>query len=88
MSAVTTRAQLLRQTEQVAMLDQADKLSGVVPMALDPGEQEVSDVDVHTLETKMQAPTNQTDRARIPNRELQGIWMSGLDDSLFELNKT
>ena len=86
--AVTTRTQFLRQTEQEAMLDQADKLSGVVPMALDPGDQEVSGVDDHTCETQTQAPISQTDRERLPNRELQGIWMSELDDSLFDINKT
>ena len=68
MFAVTIRTP--RQTEQEAMLDQADKLSGVVPMALDPGDQEVSDVDDHTSETQTQATINQTDRERIPNREL------------------
>ena len=84
--AVTTRAQFLRQTEQEAMLDHADKLSGVVPMALDPGDQEVSDVDDHTSKTQTQATINQTDREGIPNRELQGIWMNELDDSLFAVN--
>ena len=88
MFAVTTRTQFLRQTVQEAMLDQADKLSGVVPMALDPGDQEVSGVDDHTCETQTQAPINQTDREKLPNRELQGIWMSELDDSLFDINKT
>ena len=86
--AVTARTKFLLQTEQKAILDQADKLSGVVPMALDPGDQEVSDVDDHTFETQAQAPINQTDRERTPNRELQGIWMSELDDSLFGVNKT
>ena len=68
------------------MLDHADKLSGVVPMALDPGDQEVSDVDDHTSKTQTQATINQTDREGIPNRELQGMWMNELDDSLFEVN--
>ena len=86
--ALTTRTQFLRQTEQETMLDQADKLSGMVPMALDPGDQEVSNVDDHTCETQTQAPINQTDRERLPNKELQGIWMSELDDSLFGINKT
>ena len=36
--AVTTRAQFLKQTQQDAMLDQADKLNGAVPMALDAGD--------------------------------------------------
>ena len=49
--AVTTRTQFLRQTEQEAMLHQAEKLSGLVPMALDPGDQEVSDFNDHTCET-------------------------------------
>ena len=74
MFAVTTRTQFLRQTEQKAMLDQADKLSGVVPMALDLGNQEVSDVDDYTFETQAQVPINQTDRERKTNRELQGIY--------------
>ena len=78
--AVTTRAQLLRQTEQKAILHQADKLSGVVPMALDPGHLVVSDIDDNqTPETQTQTPSNQT---------LQDIWMSELDDSLFAVNKT
>ena len=78
--AVTTRAQLLRQTEQKAILDQADKLSGVVPMALDPGHLVVSDIDDNQMpETQTQTPSNQT---------LQDIWMSELDDSLFAVNKT
>ena len=78
--AVTTRAQLLRQTEQKAILDQTDKLSGVVTMALDPGHLVVSDIDDNqTPETQTQTPSNQT---------LQDIWMSELDDSLFEVNKT
>ena len=88
MFAVTTRTQLLRQREQEAMLDQADKLSGVVSMVLDPGDQEDSDVDDHISETQTQASINQTDRERIRNRELQGKWMSELDDSLFGVNKT
>ena len=88
MFAVTARTQFLRQTEQEAVLDQADKLSGVVPMALDPGDQEVSAVDDHTSETQTQTSINQIDRERKPNRELQGIWMSELDDSLFGSNKT
>ena len=79
---------ILRQIEQVAVLDQADKLSGMVPMALDPGDQEVSDVDDHTYETQTQASIYQTGTERIPNRELQGIWMSELDGSLFGSNKT
>ena len=71
--AITTSAQFLRQTEQEVMLDQADKLSSVVPMAVDPKDQEVSDVDDHIskTQTQLQATINQTDR--IPNRELQGI---------------
>ena len=56
------------------MLDQADKLSGVVPMAVDPKDQDVSDVDDHTSKTQIQATINETDRERIPNRELQGIY--------------
>ena len=56
------------------MLDQADKLSGVVPMAVDPKDQEVSDVDDHTSKTQIQATVNETDREKIPNRELQGIY--------------
>ena len=49
MFTVTTRAQFFKQTEQEAMRDRADKLSGVVLMvlALDPGDQEVSDADDH-----------------------------------------
>ena len=87
MFPVTTRTRFLRQTEQETMLAQADKLSSVVSMALDPRDQEVSDVDDHTSETLTQAPINQTDKERIPNRKLQGIWMSELDDSLFGVNK-
>ena len=86
--AVTTRSQFLRQAEQEAMLDQADKLSGVVPIALNPRDQEISDIDDHTSETETQATINHTDRERITNREFQGIWMSELDNSLFEVNKT
>ena len=87
--AVTTRAQFFRQTEQEAMLDQADKLSGVVPMALDPGHLVVSDIDNdHTLETQIQATTNQTDGEQQSNEQLQDIWMSELNDSLFEVNET
>ena len=60
--AATTRAQFLRQTEEEAILDQADKLTGVVPMALDPGYLVVSDIDnEQTLETHIQTPINQTD---------------------------
>ena len=40
------------------MLDQAGKLRGVVPMVLDLGNQEVSDVDDQTSETQTQAPIN------------------------------
>ena len=71
------------------MLDQADKLSGVVPMALDPGHLVVSDIDNdQTLETQTQATTNQTDGEQQSNEKLQDIWMSELDDSLFEVNET
>ena len=52
MFVATTRAQFLRQTEQEEALDQADKLSDLVPMVLDPGDQEVSDIDDHTSETQ------------------------------------
>ena len=59
---VTTRAQFLGQAEQEAILDQADKLSGVVPMALDPGHLVVSDKDNdQTPETQTQITINQTD---------------------------
>ena len=59
---VTTRAQFLGQAEQKAILDQADKLSGVVPMALDPGHLVVSDKDNdQTPETQTQITINQTD---------------------------
>ena len=79
--AVTTRAQFLRQTEQEAMLDQADKLSGVIPMALDPSHLVVSDIDNdQTLETQTQATTNQTDVEQQSNEKLQDIWMSELDE--------
>lgn len=40
--AVTTRAQLLKQTQHDTIVDQADKLSGAVPMALDAGDLEIS----------------------------------------------
>ena len=50
-------------------------------------DQEVSDVDDYTSETQTQATIRQTDGERLPNRELQGTWMSELDDSLFEFNK-
>ena len=66
MFAITTSTQFLRQTEQEAMLDQADKLSGVVSMAVDPKDQEVSDVDDHTSKIQTQVTINQTDRERIP----------------------
>ena len=71
-----------------SMLSQADKISDMVPMALDPGDQKILYIDDHTSETQTQAPINQTDRERIPNRELQGIRMSELDDSLFGVSKT
>ena len=71
------------------MLDQADKLSGVVPMALDTDHLVVSDIDDdQTLETQTQPTTNQTDGEQQSNEMLQDIWMSELDDSLFEVNET
>ena len=63
-----TRAQLLRQNEHDAVLDQQDKFSGVVPMALDYGDPEVSDVeDDDTSEITIQAETSTMngDRPRI-----------------------
>ena len=60
--AATIRAQFTRQTEEEAILDQADKLTGVVPMALDPGYLVVIDIDnEQTMETQIQTPINQID---------------------------
>ena len=83
--AVTTRAQVLKQTQQDAILDQAVKLSGAVPMALDA---EISNVEgSDTPDTQTQETTDQTDEQTPSNTELQGTWMSELDDSMFEASK-
>ena len=87
--AVTTRAQFLKQTQQDAILDQADKLSGAVPMALDAGDLEISNVESSgdTPDTQTQATTDQIDEQTPSSTELQGTWMSELDDSMFEASK-
>ena len=86
--AVTTRAQFLKQTQQDAILDQADKLSGAVPMALDAGDVGISKVESSdTPDTQTQTTTGQTDEQTPSNTELQGTWMSEMDDSMFEACK-
>ena len=86
--AVTTRVQILRQNEHDAALDQQDKLSGVIPMALDYGDPEVSDVeDGDTSQITTQAETSTMNGDRPSQKEMQSIWMSELDDSLFEPGK-
>ena len=72
--AVTTRAQILRQNEHDAALDQQDKLSKVVLMALDYGDPEVSDVeDGDTSQITTQAETSTMNGDRPPQKEMQSI---------------
>ena len=83
--AVTIRAQCLKQNK---LLDQADKLSGAVPMALDAGDPKVLSVeDNDTTEVQALPITDQTVKKTSLNTELQGIWMTELDNSIFETSK-
>ena len=59
-------------------------------MAMDPGDPEISDVkNIHMSETDTSNYSiSWTDEESLTNKELQGIWISELDDSLFGANKT
>ena len=88
MLAVTTRAQFLKQKQHDAILDQADKLSGAVPMPLDTGDLEICNTESSSIpDTQTQATTCQTDEQPPSHMELQEIWMSELDDSMFKASK-
>ena len=57
-------------------------------MPIDAGDLEISNVESSsTLDTQTQATTCQTDEQPPSNTELQEIWMSELDDSMFEASK-
>ena len=57
-------------------------------MALDAGNLEISNVESSdTPDTQIQATTGQTDEQTPSNTELQGTWISELDDSMFEASK-
>ena len=60
--AVTTRAQFLKQKQHDVILDQADKLSGAVPMPLDAGDLEISNVESSST------PDTQRQANNLPNR--------------------
>ena len=80
--AVAMRAQYSKQIQHDTMLYQADKLSGAVPMALDSGDLNAEDSD--TTEVQELPTPNLTLSS---NSELQGVFMSEFDESIFEASK-
>ena len=57
-------------------------------MPLDAGDLEISNAESSsTPDTQTQATTCQIDEQPPSNTELQEIWMSKLDDSMFEASK-
>jgi len=79
---VTTRAQYSKQIQHDARLHQADKLSGAIPMALDTGAPKDLNVENSDTTEVQELPT--TNLTASSNSKLQGVWLSELDESIFE----